>query len=176
MKDSYIGENIRFYRERSEYTQQVLADKVGVTWEMISRYERSASSPLNKLHEISRALNIPPSQLLERHIPESINTNFKLPLVVDIPKGDFFKSQYNNFYYNAPEWIFQENIKVLVLNASLVSNCDCSKGGVYYICSPEKIKRDDRILVRDGLEILEEIYTGNQKNILAKIIAKETRY
>ena len=40
MKNNYIGENIRTYRARANLTQQQLADKVGVSWEMISRYER----------------------------------------------------------------------------------------------------------------------------------------
>jgi transcriptional regulator with XRE-family HTH domain len=176
MKDSYIGENIRFYRERLDFTQQNLADKVGVSWEMISRYERSASSPLNKLHKLSKALNIPASQLLERHIPENVNSNFKVPLIVNIPKGNIFDIEYSNFYYNAPEWIFQENIKALALDTTLVINNDSPKGGVYYICSTEDIKRNDKILIREGQDILEKVYTGREKDILAKIIAKETRY
>jgi DNA-binding XRE family transcriptional regulator len=35
MEHSYIAENIKRYRERANMTQQQLADKVGVSWEMI---------------------------------------------------------------------------------------------------------------------------------------------
>jgi transcriptional regulator with XRE-family HTH domain len=176
MKDSYIGENIRFYRERLDYTQQELADKVGVSWEMISRYERNASSPLNKLYELSEALNIPSSQLIDKHIPQNLNSNFRVPLVVSLPKGNLFDFDYTNFYYNAPEWIFQKGIKAIALSSTLVSNSDTPKGGVYYICTPNDLKRDDKVLIRENKELVEKAYAGGQKDILAKVIAKEIRY
>ncbi|HNW33178.1 MAG TPA: helix-turn-helix transcriptional regulator, partial [Candidatus Dojkabacteria bacterium] len=69
MEQNYIGENIRIYRERANLTQQQLADKVGITWEMISRYERNESLPFRKLDGISKALDVPKSQLVERHTP-----------------------------------------------------------------------------------------------------------
>jgi transcriptional regulator with XRE-family HTH domain len=32
MNQKEIGENIKIYRNKRNFTQQVLADKVGVTW------------------------------------------------------------------------------------------------------------------------------------------------
>ena len=47
MNNKYIGENIKIYRERKKLTQRELGDKIGKTWEMISRYERRGVPHLN---------------------------------------------------------------------------------------------------------------------------------
>lgn len=54
-----IGKVIKRLRVERGYSQQDLAEKVGVTWEMISRYERGKSSPLQKILEISESLKVP---------------------------------------------------------------------------------------------------------------------
>lgn len=53
-----IGEKIKILRRQKGISQQELAERIGVTWEMISRYERGKSSPLQKLEEISNALQV----------------------------------------------------------------------------------------------------------------------
>ncbi len=58
MTDIEIGRIIKEERQKRGLSQQELATKVGVTWEMISRYERGRSSALNKILEISDALEI----------------------------------------------------------------------------------------------------------------------
>jgi len=95
MKNDYIGENIRTYRARANLTQQQLADKVGVSWEMVSRYERSINSPFKKIYKISSALNVPESLLLEKHIPKKYsNIDYKVPLFIQIPSSNKFDQQY----------------------------------------------------------------------------------
>jgi len=59
-----IGGNIKIARQLRKISQRVLADKIGLTWEMISRYETGKVNPINSLGKISRALNIPISFLL----------------------------------------------------------------------------------------------------------------
>jgi len=58
MTDSEIGKVIRQQRTKLGISQQALAKKVGVTWEMISRYERGRSSALQKIFELAEALEI----------------------------------------------------------------------------------------------------------------------
>lgn len=58
MTDSEIGKVIREERRKKGLSQQELATKVGVTWEMISRYERGKSSALNKILELAEALEL----------------------------------------------------------------------------------------------------------------------
>jgi transcriptional regulator with XRE-family HTH domain len=73
MEYSDIGENIRKYRNRLDLTQEELADRIGVTWEMVSRYERGESSPMNKLEKISNALNVPITDLINN----SLNNHYE---------------------------------------------------------------------------------------------------
>ena len=118
MKQNYIGENIRLYRERANLTQQELADKIGVSWEMVSRYERSQSSPLKKIEELSLALNVYKSNLLEQHIPERIYPmEYRVPLFTRLPLQD-----YANNYYSCPEWILKRDLKAIALESNIVSS------------------------------------------------------
>lgn len=59
MTDSEIGSLIRQSRKKVGMTQSELAAALGVTWEMVSRYERGKSSALLKLLDIARILGVP---------------------------------------------------------------------------------------------------------------------
>ncbi len=59
-----IGKRIRYYRLLRGLTQQELADRIGVTWEMISRYENGRSDPSRKIVLIANVLNLSPNNLL----------------------------------------------------------------------------------------------------------------
>ena len=65
MKYAQIGRKIKQQREAQNLTQQMLADKIGVSWEMISRYERGSSSPFTKIIDISDVLGVPISNLID---------------------------------------------------------------------------------------------------------------
>jgi len=54
---SFIGGNVRRYRKQSELTQQQLAEKAGVSVELIGRIERSRITPsLSMLARIADSL------------------------------------------------------------------------------------------------------------------------
>lgn len=98
--DKYdIGRNIRIARTMAGLTQRELADKLGVTWEMISRYETNKVNPFNKIQEISRILKIPLSFLLGETTfkVEDSSTPFKqeslqvVPYITN-PRKQLFKS------------------------------------------------------------------------------------
>jgi transcriptional regulator with XRE-family HTH domain len=64
MNDIDVGKRIRLHRKRIALTQQELADRIGVTWEMISRYERGRSSALQKILALAKEFAVEPSALL----------------------------------------------------------------------------------------------------------------
>jgi transcriptional regulator with XRE-family HTH domain len=179
MERNYIGENIRRYRERSKITQQELADKVGVTWEMISRYERSASSPLKKLNKLANALGVTQSQLLEEHVPEVANfSNIRVPLFTKIPSPPRFISTQTNYFYSCPEWIYNLDPEVIAVDSSLArSNIkDLSLNGVLFISIEIEPKKGDIIVSKNYDTLIVEYFQGNNRNILGKLIAQELRY
>ncbi len=174
MEQNYIGENIRIYRERANLTQQQLADKVGITWEMISRYERNESLPFRKLDGISRALDVPKSQLVERHTPQRYSVmDFKVPLFTTFPKSNRFYPSHTNYYYVCPEWILLRDRNCIAIDSSLINN---QENGVMYISKEIKPSRNDYVLINNGNGLITEKYTNTNTNILGKVLAQEIRY
>ena len=179
MEYSYIAENIKRYRERANMTQQQLADKVGVSWEMISRYEREESLPYKKLDEISKALNVSKSQLLEKHVPDKYSSmDYKIPLFLHIPLSNKFTSSQTNYYYICPEWILKRDKECIAIDTSLIdSNEENFKmNGVIYVSKQIKPQRNDRVVVRENGRLIVKMYDGNSPNILGKVLAQEIRY
>ncbi len=179
MEQNYIGENIRIYRERANLTQQQLADKVGITWEMISRYERNESLPFRKLDGISKALDVPKSQLVERHIPEKYSSfEFKIPLFLNIPPSNRFIANQTNYFYLCPEWLLKRDKECIAIDTSLIESCyeGFNKNGVVYISTQVKPKLNDLVLVKSNNHLVTEKYSNRNTNILGKILAQEIRY
>lgn len=60
-----IGENIRNYRKNNDLTQEALADRLGVTYQSVSRWEKGSTYPdLELLPAISEILGISVDELL----------------------------------------------------------------------------------------------------------------
>lgn len=179
MEYSYIAENIKRYRERANMTQQQLADKVGVSWEMISRYEREESLPYKKLDEISKALNVPKSQLLEKHVPDKYSSmDYKIPLFLHIPLSNKFTSSQTNYYYICPEWILKRDKECIAIDTSLIdSNEENFKmNGVIYVSKQIKPQRNDWVVARENGRLIAKMYYGDNRGVLGKILAQEIRY
>lgn len=182
MKQNYIAENIRRYRERLNLTQQGLADRVGVTWEMISRYERNTSSPMNKIEIIAKALGVSKSQLFEEHVPEKINNiSFKVPLYISIPKKSVFDLSQVHYFYACPEWIATYKYETVAIDNKIIrtelDQIDLAYDGVCYFANFEDYKTGDLVLFRkeDRFEIRE--FIKSKKEIpLGRLIGTERRY
>lgn len=67
MDSQTIGNRIKNFRKEKGLSQKDLASMVGVTWEMVSRYERGRSSPLLKIIPIAKALSVPTEALLAEY-------------------------------------------------------------------------------------------------------------
>ena len=60
-----IGENIRKFRKKNDMTQEAFADRLGVTYQSVSRWENGSTYPdLELLPAISEALSITVDELL----------------------------------------------------------------------------------------------------------------
>ncbi len=180
MNRNYIGENIRIYRERSKLTQQELADKVGVSWEMVSRYERSASSPLKKLEKLAEALQVSKSQLLEEHIPEGTGAiEYRVPLFTNIPSPARFQPSQTNYYYSCPEWISKQYSDVIAIDSKLTHTNipNFLLNGILFVSKEGKPKHGD-LFISKGYDSLElKRYGGEStENILGKLVGQELRY
>ncbi|HNW23783.1 MAG TPA: helix-turn-helix transcriptional regulator [Candidatus Dojkabacteria bacterium] len=179
MEQNYIGENIRRYRERAKLTQQQLADKIGITWEMVSRYERNESSPIHRLDDLSKALSISKSEILEKHIPERYShIEYRVPLFIQYPSSKKFTSGYTNYYYICPEWILKRDRECIAIDTALIESDyeEFGKSGIVYISTQVKPELNDLILVKGSNQLITERYRSKNGNILGKILAQEVRY
>lgn len=57
--DAHVGERIKFCRRRAGLSQAELADRIGLTFQQVQKYERGANRvSASKLFEISQALGV----------------------------------------------------------------------------------------------------------------------
>ena len=60
-----IGENIRNFRKKNDLTQEALADRLGVTYQSISRWENGTTYPdLELIPAIAEVLTVTVDELL----------------------------------------------------------------------------------------------------------------
>jgi transcriptional regulator with XRE-family HTH domain len=174
MEYRYIGENIRKYRNRLDLTQDQLADKVGVTWEMISRYERGESSPLNKLDKLAKALGIPVTTLID----DNIVNNYEIPLFIKVPQHFSFDRNNTTVYYNCPKWLIKLDPAVFVVDTELVeiNNLLPKENGYIFISPNTNVKDSDLVLINDDSNLKVERFKSNGHNPIGKIMMQEIVY
>lgn len=64
--DKIVGENVRSIRVQSGMTQKALADRLGIAFQQLQKYEKAINRiSASKLVEIARALRVPVSDLFE---------------------------------------------------------------------------------------------------------------
>lgn len=64
---SQLGDFLRDTRKKAELSQEEFADKIGINRTYYGNLERGENSvSIDKLHKISRVLNIPLSELFKR--------------------------------------------------------------------------------------------------------------
>lgn len=182
MNKNFIGKNIRIFRERRNLTQQELASKIGKTWEMISRYERGATSALTQLTNLADALKVEPSDLLKDYGESEKNPNItnRIPLFVKIPTDFDFVEKTTYIFYACPDWVIKLDDKSFVIDTNIVSMSyieEISNTG-YLFVSPNSIpKFNDPVLVRNKNILEVKRYRKDFEKIkIGKIVAQELRF
>jgi transcriptional regulator with XRE-family HTH domain len=195
MNTKQIGDRIRYYRHKKGLTQQNLADKVGVTWEMISRYERGESSAMGQIERISAVLDMSPTEFIAAGYSQSnnlVNNSAILPYFNNSQKlksiskvTEFEKLMKDSFnYYNAPTWILAKFPESFAIEAGAIkSNTITTKDkGVWYFSRYNKsmtVALNDMVVLhisKQGLAIDVFNKTISQDTVLAFLIAQEERF
>ncbi len=74
MSKKAIGEKIRRYRRAANMSQMALAEKLGISYQQLQKYEKGINNiSVNRLQEISDVLNIPITKFLEDDMPGKIS-------------------------------------------------------------------------------------------------------
>jgi transcriptional regulator with XRE-family HTH domain len=85
-----LGKNVAERRKQLEWTQEQVAERVGVDAETISRFERGANLPsLLTLEKLSTALRLPVGDLLSKQRPEAATEGAIFDvLIADLSSSD----------------------------------------------------------------------------------------
>jgi transcriptional regulator with XRE-family HTH domain len=68
-----VGETIKRYRLNVNMSQMELAEKLGISYQQLQKYEKGINNiSISRLKQISEALKIPISSLLEVQEPEKV--------------------------------------------------------------------------------------------------------
>jgi len=166
-----IGENIRKYRNRLNLTQDELADKIGITWEMISRYERGQSSPMNKLDKLSNALGIKLTDLISE---DQINF-YEVPLFIKISKNCKFKKEDTRIYYSCPKWLIKIDPEVFAIDLDIVleNKYKCGNTGYLFISPNSEIKDTDLVLTNNNDSLVIKNSRYNKEKLIGKVVMQE---
>ncbi|MBI2357240.1 helix-turn-helix transcriptional regulator [Candidatus Dojkabacteria bacterium] len=174
MKYKDVGRKIKDYRQKSEMTQQELADKIGVTWEMVSRYERGLSSPFSRIDRISEVFNIPSHQLLQKDNNASEYKFYEVPLFTSLPESKMFLPSETKLFYSAPKWIHEIGVTVFAVESKLIKNStiDIRDNGIVYVSS--KVISDKGIYL--NIENGSFRFTDRSDGAVGQVLAQEIRY
>lgn len=155
-------------------TQQELADKIGVTWEMVSRYERGKSSPFSRINEISEALSTTSSQLLQNDNNASEYKYYEVPLFTSIPKSLSFESTQATFFYTAPKWIYELGTYVFAVESKIIKNntLELRDGGIVYVAQ-NKLSESGIYLVKEGNGF---IFSNASIDSVGQVVAQEIKF
>lgn len=179
MNKNYIGENIRIYRERKKMTQRDLGEKIGKTWEMVSRYERGVSSAFKQIDSLADALDTNPSDLLRKPDENKQYVLNRVPLFKSVPEGMDFLNTKAYEYYTAPDWMLNEDIGCFVIDSNLVEIKDESvRENTYLFISPNsEYVRNSIVLKRQnkGL-VVDRRFNTKDEDIIGKVLAQEIRF
>lgn len=179
-----IGLRIKFLRQSQGLTQKELAEKIGTTWEMVSRYETGKSSPLSRIDQIAESLNTSIDKLLQESVVEDSGQPYRgnaIPLI-DKPFADITVAiKETKDYYIAPDWITKKFISPFAIDSEIleVNTTQLEKNGIFF-ATMEKIKGNKNIVLsvdknkQLSVQMLEN--TSASEKVIATIVAWEKRF
>ena len=174
----YIIKNL-LSKKKIEKTTNDLGEKIGKTWEMVSRYERGVSSPFKQIDSLADALDTNPSDLLKKPDENKQYVLNRVPLFKSVPEGMDFLNTKAYEYYTAPDWMLNEDIECFVIDSNLVEIKDEGvRENTYLFISPNsEYVRDSIVLKRQnkGL-VVDRRFNTKDEDIIGKVLAQEERF
>ena len=114
-----IGEKITELRKKYNYTQENLAEKIGVTRQTLSNWESNITSPdLNQASLLCKELKININDLLDNDLELDVKDNSHSILNKLVGKKVILNFDYNNYYDMDIE--YQGKVKVLSLDDEFI--------------------------------------------------------
>jgi transcriptional regulator with XRE-family HTH domain len=184
MDSKDIGLKIKYIRQSQGLTQKDLAEKIGTTWEMVSRYETGKSSPLGRIDKIADALNTNIAKLLADNIiaqEEASYTSNVIPLINKSFRDIHKVLKETKVYYNAPSWIMQKYLQPFCVDTSIIEiqTTQIGKNGILFAVQEKPEISNDIVIARQSSG---NLIAATQQNLktkqkpIATVIAWEKRF
>jgi len=114
-----IGEKITELRKKYNYTQENLAEKIGVTRQTLSNWESNITSPdLNQASLLCKELKININDLLDNELELDVKDNSNNILNKLVGKKVILDFDYDNYYDMDIE--YQGKVKVLAIDDEFI--------------------------------------------------------
>jgi transcriptional regulator with XRE-family HTH domain len=114
-----IGEKITELRKKYNYTQENLAEKIGVTRQTLSNWESNITSPdLNQASLLCKELKININDLLDNELELDVKDNSNNILNKLVGKKVILNFDYENYYDMDIE--YQGKVKVLAIDDEFI--------------------------------------------------------
>ena len=114
-----IGEKITELRKKYNYTQESLAEKIGVTRQTLSNWESNITSPdLNQASLLCKELKININDLLDNELELDVKDNSNNILNKLVGKKVILNFDYENYYDMDIE--YQGKVKVLSIDDEFI--------------------------------------------------------
>lgn len=197
MNDKKIGGQIKKARIEAHLTQGQLGKKIGVTWEMISRYENGKSSPRKNLEEIAKVLKRPIQyffgveeapigdeikklyELLQKRGAE-LGGSGKVPFIEYLEEFSLSKSlSLTKQNYLCPIWIYSQFKDLFALKLTNVNSDVVAIGAddIGFFSRGIKPEVNNYVLRYKDKRYIIEHYSGSpSKKIHGVLIAIEKKY
>jgi transcriptional regulator with XRE-family HTH domain len=197
MQNKKIGLQIKKARTEAQLTQGKLGKKIGVTWEMISRYENGKSSARKNIEKIAEILGKPIqyffgveeapisdeiqrlAELLEKKGSE-LQKAAEVPFIESLEGFTLAKAlTLTNQRYTCPAWIYSKFKKVFAYKLDEVQSdvVSVGVGDVGFFSQSAKVRLSDYVLVKDeGSFRIVKFSKSLSKKIYAVLLAVEKRY
>ncbi len=197
MTDKKIGMQIKKARMEAQLTQDELGKKIGVTWEMVSRYENGRSSARQNLEKIAKVLGKPIQYFFgveEAPITDEIKKltdlltkkgsdllkGAEIPLIETL-KGFTIQSALKlaKQSYLCPSWIYSKYKKLFAYRLDEVKSdvVSIGKDDLGYFSYLLKPKPGNFVLIKDKGNYKIEKYSKGMKNkVHSVLLAIEKKY
>lgn len=114
-----IGEKITELRKKYNYTQEVLAEKIGVTRQTLSNWESNITSPdLNQASLLCKKLKININDLIDNELELDVKDNSNSILSKLVGNKVILNFDYENYY--DMDIVYQGRVKVLSIDDEFI--------------------------------------------------------
>ena len=113
-----IGEKVTELRKKYNYTQETLAEKIGVTRQTLSNWESNITSPdLNQASLLCKELKININDLIDTNLEIDVKDNSSSILNKIVNKDVILDFSYDNYDINIG---YQQKVKVLSIDDNFI--------------------------------------------------------